>query len=80
MYDERYDEEDDFQGVTEKIVPFLRVYISAGKENNDLLEIESIVDWLSSENRSINETIKELIDKGMLNVYACSFNKTVKVL
>jgi hypothetical protein len=72
-------EEDDLDSITEIIMPFLRIYISAGKEDHDLLDVDEVVDWLTSENKSINETIKELIDKGMLNVYACSFNRSVKV-
>jgi hypothetical protein len=72
-------EEDELDSITEIIMPFLRIYISAGKEDHDLLDVEEVVDWLTSENKSINETIKELIDKGMLNVYACSFNRSVKV-
>ena len=72
-------EEDDLDSITESIMPFLRIYISAGREDHDLLDVEEVVDWLTSDNKSINETIKELIDKGMLNVYACSFNRSVKV-
>lgn len=72
-------EEDELDSITEIIIPFLRIYISAGREDHDLLDVEEVVDWLTSDNKSINETIKELIDKGMLNVYACSFNRSVKV-
>ena len=60
-------------------MPFLRIYISAGREDHDLLEVDEMVDFLTSEKRSINDTIKELIDQGMANVYVSSFNKTVKV-
>ena len=70
---------DDFEGFTEDIMPFLRIYISAGREDHDLLEVDEMVDFLTSEKRSINDTIKELIDQGMANVYVSSFNKTVKV-
>ena len=72
-------EEDELDSITEIIMPFLRIYISAGREDHNLLDVEEVVDWLTSDNKSINETIKELIDKGMLNVYACSFNRSVKV-
>jgi hypothetical protein len=78
MHDEIDDEEDD--GYTQSLMPFLRIYLSAGRENHDMLDIDEIVRFLSSENRSISETIKQLIDKGMVNVYACSFNDTLKVL
>ena len=72
-------EDDTIDGYTDSIMPFLRIYVSAGREDHDLLDVDEVVDWLTSENKSINETIKELIDKGMLNVYACSFNRSVKV-
>ena len=71
--------QDDFEGFTDNIMPFLRIYISAGREDHDLLEVDEMVDFLTSEKRSINDTIKELIDQGMANVYVSSFNKTVKV-
>lgn len=70
----------EYEQITEQIFPFLRVYISAGLENHDLLDTEEVVDFLTSSDKSVNETIKDLIDKGMLNVYACSFNNCVKVI
>lgn len=76
--DEEIDDEE-FEGYIDNIMPFLRIYVSAGRENHDMLELEEMVDFLTSEKRSINETIKDLIDKGMLNVYVCSFNRTMKV-
>jgi hypothetical protein len=78
--DEEEIDNDDYFNITEEIMPFLRIYLSAGKENHDMLDCDEIVDFLSSDNRSISETIKQLIDKGMVNVYACSFNDTLKVL
>ena len=72
-------EDDTIDGYTDSIMPFLRIYVSAGREDHDLLEIEEVVEFLTSEKRSINDTIKELMDKGMANVYACSFNRTLKV-
>lgn len=75
-----YEEDDEiYEGITQSIMPFLRIYVSAGKENHDMLDIPDIVDWLTSDNCSINESIKRLLDKGMVNVYACSFDKSVKV-
>ena len=76
---EDFDEEDD-GSYTDSLMPFLRVYISAGKENHDMLDIDELIVFLSSEGRSISETIKHIIDYGMVNVYACSFNETIKVL
>lgn len=80
MDDKEYEDDELYEGITESIMPFLRIYISAGRQNHDMLEVEEVVDFLSSENKSINETIKDLIDNGMLNIYACSFNNTIKVL
>lgn len=75
-----YEEDDEiYEGITQSIMPFLRIYVSAGKEDHDMLDIPDIVDWLTSDNCSINESIKRLLDKGMVNVYACSFDKSVKV-
>jgi DNA replication protein DnaD len=79
MDNEEYEDDDLYEGITETIMPFLRIYVSAGREDHDMLEVEDVVDFLTSENRSVNDTIKNLIDKGMLNVYACSFNRTMKV-
>lgn len=81
MSNDEYPElDDDFDGVTESLMPFLRIYVSGGRQNHDLLDVEEIVNFLTSENRSVNETVKYLIDQGMANVYASSFNRTVKVL
>ena len=80
MRNEEYENDEIYSGITEKVIPFIRIYISAGLEDHDLLDVEDIVDFLTSNNMSINDTIKNIIDKGMVNVYACSFNKVVKVL
>ena len=80
MRNEEYENDEIYSGITEKVIPFIRIYISAGLEDHDLLEIEDVIDFLTSNNLSINDTIKNIIDKGMVNVYACSFNKVVKVL
>ena len=80
MRNEEYENDEIYSGITEKVITFIRIYISAGLEDHDLLDVEDIVDFLTSNNMSINDTIKNIIDKGMVNVYACSFNKVVKVL
>lgn len=79
MDNNEYEDDDIYDAITENIMPFLRIYISAGTEDHDMLSIEEVVNFLTSENRSINDTIKHLIDQGMSNVYACSFDKTIKV-
>jgi predicted peroxiredoxin len=45
-----------------------------------MLEIDEIIDALTQDNKSPSENIKDIIDKGMVNIYACTFNETVKVL
>jgi hypothetical protein len=66
--------------VEEGVVPYVRIYISAGKANHDMLEIHEIMQVLTQDNKSPSENIKDIIDKGMVNIYATSFNTTVKVL
>lgn len=73
------DDEELYDSITENIMPFIRIYVSAGTEDHDMLDVEEIMNFLTSQNRSINDTIKHLIDQGMSNVYACSFDKTIKV-
>jgi hypothetical protein len=70
------DEDKDYQ---EEVLPFIRVYISYGKKNNDLLELEQVLSFLSQDGGPANH-IKDLIDKGMFNLYACCYDKVTKVL
>ena len=63
-----------------RVIPVIRVYISYLKENNDMLDIGEVVAALGSNDKSPSENIKDYIDKGMINIYACSFNQTVKVI
>ena len=66
--------------IGEKVVPYVRIYISAGRENHDLLNVEEIMILLSSEFASPSEKVKEFIDRGMVNIFACSYDKVLKVL
>ena len=79
-YNNVMNEDDKFEDKIEKVIPFMRIYISAGLENHDMLDCEEVAMFLSSDGKSINETIKDLLDKGMVNVYACSFADFVKVI
>ena len=63
----------------EEVLPFIRVYISYGKKNNDMLDLEQVLSFLSQGNGPASHII-ELIDKGMFNLYACCFDKVTKVL
>lgn len=64
----------------EQVIPVMRVYISFVKENQDMLDIPDAVNLLCQNNKSPSENIKELIDKGMINIYACCFNNVHKVI
>ena len=65
--------------ITEKVIPYVRIYLSVGRENHDLLSIEEIMVMLSQESASPNEKIKEFMDAGMVNIYVCSYDKVAKV-
>ena len=70
---------DDKLPYEEEVVPFIRVYISYGKKNNDMLDLEAVLSFLSQDDGPASH-IKDLIDKGMFNLYACCFDKVTKVL
>lgn len=69
----------DKQPYEEEVIPLIRVYISYGKKNNDQLELEQVVSFLSQDGGPASH-VKELIDKGIFNLYACCFDKVMKVL
>lgn len=70
---------EDKQPYEEEVIPLIRVYISYGKKNNDQLELEQVVSFLSQDGGPASH-VKELIDKGIFNLYACCFDKVMKVL
>lgn len=70
---------DDKPSYEEEVLPFIRVYISYGKKNNDQLELDQVISFLSQDGGPAGH-IKELIDKGVFNLYACCFDKITKVL
>jgi hypothetical protein len=69
-------EDRDYQ---EEVLPFIRIYISYGKKNNDFLDLEQVLSFLSQDDGPASH-IKDLIDKGIFNLYACSYDKVTKVL
>lgn len=79
-YNKAMDEEDDFEIAEEAVIPYLRIYISVGKENHDMLDIDEIIQVLTQDGKSPSENIKDMMDNGMVNIYATSFNQVVKVL
>jgi len=75
------DEDDDIIEIAEEgVIPYVRIYISVGKQNHDMLDIHEIMQVLTQDGKSPSENIKDIIDKGMVNIYATSFNQCVKVL
>ena len=70
---------DDDKAYEEEVLPFIRIYISYGKKNNDLLELDQVLSFLSQDDSPASH-VKDLIDKGMFNLYACCFDKVTKVL
>jgi hypothetical protein len=70
---------DDNKPYEEEVLPFIRIYISYGKKNNDMLDLEQVVSFLSQDDGPASH-IKDLIDKGMFNLYACCYDKVTKVL
>lgn len=80
-YNISMDEEEDIIEIAEEgVIPYVRIYISAGKANHDMLEIHELMQVLLQDGKSPSENIKAIIDKGMVNIYATTFNQTVKVL
>jgi hypothetical protein len=79
-----YDDSNEFQDVfdkfTQKVQPVVRVYISYVTEGNDMLDIPQTLQALCTDGKSPIENIKDIMDKGMVNIYACSFNNVHKVI
>jgi hypothetical protein len=66
--------------IGEQVVPYIRILISVGRENHDMLTIDEIEDLLTQDGASPTENIKLFMDKGMLNIYACEYDKVAKIL
>ena len=74
------EDENFIEGYTKRVIPVIRIYISYLQENNDMLDLEEAIEALGSNYKSPQENIKDYIDKGMVNIYACSFNQVKKVI
>lgn len=61
-----------------QVFPSMRVYLNCYTEDHDQLELDEFMDLV--EQKGIAEFIRDLIDKGILNVYYCCFNERFKVL
>jgi hypothetical protein len=66
--------------IGEKVVPYIKILISVGRENHDLLTIPEISNLLTQDGASPTENIKEFMNKGMVNIYACEYDKVAKIL
>lgn len=66
--------------IGEKVIPYIRVYISVGKENHDMLTVDQISSLLQQDCASPVENIKSYMDKGMVNIYACEYDKVMKII
>lgn len=63
----------------EEVIPLVRIYLSYAKKNSDVLSVDEINRLLSQAGGPANH-LKELIDKGIINIYACCFDQVMKVL
>ncbi len=67
-------------GIGEQVIPYIKILISVGRENHDLLSIPEISNLLTQDGASPTENIKQFMDKGMVNIYACEYDKVAKIL
>ena len=66
--------------IGEKVVPYIKIMISVGRENHDMLTIPEISNLLTQDGASPCQNIKNFMDKGMVNIYACEYDKVAKIL
>jgi len=79
MDEEEEDIDDEMAIGTEGVIPYVRIYLSFVKLNNDMMELPEIIDLLTQDG-SPTEKIKEFLDQGVVNIYACNFNTIAKIL
>ena len=63
-----------------EVVPYIKILISVGRENHDMLTLLEISNLLTQDGASPTENIKEFMNKGMVNIYACEYDKVAKIL
>lgn len=78
-YEKNDDEKEDSSEYETPVIPTVRVYISYTKQNHDQCDIPEVVDALTRKMSPQNALI-DLIDRGMVNIYACCFNNVHKVI
>lgn len=66
--------------IGEQVIPYIKILISVGRENHDMLAIPEISNLLTQDGASPTENIKRFLDKGMVNIYACEYDKVAKIL
>jgi DNA-binding MarR family transcriptional regulator len=67
-------------GIGEAVIPYIKILISVGRENHDMLTIPEISNLLTQDGASPTQNIKDFLDKGMVNIYACEYDKVAKIL
>jgi DNA-binding MarR family transcriptional regulator len=66
--------------IGEQVIPYIKILISVGRENHDMLSIPEISNLLTQDGASPTQNIKQFMDQGFVNIYACEYDKVAKIL
>jgi len=66
--------------IGEQVIPYIKILISVGRENHDMLSIPEISNLLTQDGASPTQNIKKFMDQGFVNIYACEYDKVAKIL
>jgi hypothetical protein len=82
MEDNIDDMNDDIEEIVigEQVVPYIKILISVGRANHDMLTIPEISNLLTQDGASPTQNVKQFMDKGFVNIYACEYDKVAKIL
>ena len=82
MEDNIDDMNDDIEEIEigEQVIPYIKILISVGRENHDMLSIPEISNLLTQDGASPTQNIKNFMDQGFVNIYACEYDKVAKIL
>lgn len=69
--------EDEKKIIENPIIPVMRIYLSAATPDGDLLHLYELKDWISQLGPA--ETVKDLLEKGIYNIYLSCFDDVEKV-
>ena len=75
-------DDDDIEEIEigEQVVPYIKILISVGRKNHDMLSIPEISNLLTQDGASPTQNIKNFMDQGFVNIYACEYDKVAKIL